>query len=97
MTKFVYKRICKVCGKVTDTWSISEKYFNFLKRSYGISFEGSTAFFMLACDDCAPAYYMSVDYKPPESFKQKPVPIPPGLIIPGVTKKSPTSHLKVPK
>lgn len=93
MTKFVYMRICKVCGKVTDTWSISEKYFNFLKRAYGISFEGSTAFFMLACDDCAPAYYMSDAYIPPEPFKQTPVPVPPGLTVP---KMKTTSHLKVP-
>ena len=96
MTKFVYTRVCKVCGKVTDTWSISEKYFNFLKRSYGISFEGSTAYFMLACDVCAPAYYMSDSYKPPEPFKKKPVPVPPGLVIPGAATKS-TNHLKVPK
>lgn len=96
MAKFVYMRICKGCRKVTDTWSISEKYFNFLKRSYAISFEGSTAYFMLHCDACAPAYYMSDSYKPPEPFKKKPAPVPPGLVIPGATIKS-TSHLKVPK
>ena len=96
MTKFAYKRICKVCGKVTDTWSISEKYFNFLKRSYGVSFKDTTAYFMLYCDACAPAYYMSEAYKPSEPFKQKPVPVPPGLVIPGTTNKS-TTHLKVPK
>jgi len=96
MAKFAYTRICKICGKVTDTWSISEKYFNFLKGSYGISFKGSTAYFMLACESCAPAYYMSDSYKSPEPFKKKPVPVPPGLVIPGTVTKS-TNHLRVPK
>lgn len=89
-----YMRICKKCGKVTGTWKISDQYFNFLKRSSGIEFEGDTAFHMMFCDSCAPEAYMSADYKPPEPFKKKPAPLPPNLVIPS---KNLTSHLKVPK
>jgi hypothetical protein len=94
---YTYSRRCNHCGIIVDEWEISEKYYNFLKRSSGIQFEGTMAFHLLACSKCAPKVYMSPNYVASPPFKQKPIPVPAGLFVPKTLSKTTTSHIKAPK
>ena len=78
-TEYYYKKYCKQCGVLTDSWKISKQYFEFLKRSPGIKYpeeRPAECTYDWICEKCAPDYYADPEWEAPEPFKRKPLPAP---------------------
>ena len=95
-TEYFYKKYCKLCGKLTDSWKISKEYFNFLRRSPGMKYPEDTpgvVTYDWVCESCAPEYYSDPSWIAPEPFKKAPLPLPKGVVIPtSSSPPTPSAH-----
>ena len=90
---FYYKKYCKICGVLTDSWKISKNYFEFLKRSPGVSYpedKPNECTYQWVCESCAPDYYSDPKWVAPEPFKKRPLPVP-SIQTPAGVPRPPTS------
>ena len=93
-TEYFYKKYCKICSKLTDTWKISEQYFSFLRRSPGMKFpedKPNVITYDCVCNECSPEYYSDPNWVAPEPFKKIALPIPKKPIISASVPAVPTS------
>ena len=95
---YYYKKYCKICGVLTDSWKISKNYFEFLKRSPGVSYpedKPNECTYQWVCESCAPDYYSDPKWTAPEPFKKLPLPVPSIQPAVGESRSPTTSTLQV--
>jgi len=80
VSKYFYKKYCKECGTLTDSWRISKAYYEFLSKSPGVKQECDLiCTYPWICERCSPKSYesnTSTNIVPPPIPRPKP---PPGV------------------